>query len=305
MKILYIAGFGRSGSTLLDNILNQVPGVLSVGELRYLWDRGIIEDSLCGCGRPFSKCTFWASIVGRAYGSIGSTDVQHVVKLRERVHVRHGLLNAIPGGEHILAERVAPYAAHVARVYRAIQQETDCEVIVDSSKFPSHGYALDQILDIELYVLHLIRDARAVSFSWMRKKEYEINGGQIIKRQHPLRSAWLWNSWNAVVEARWSRQLSSRYTRIRYEDFVSHPEFTIRHVLKFLDRPVKPLSPLFTADNMVKMGENHAVSGNPSRFKQGAIKLRLDQEWKRDMKLRDKVLVTTLSWPLLKHHDYI
>ena len=41
--VLYVAGAGRSGSTLLDNLLGQIPGFFSAGELRYVWERGLID----------------------------------------------------------------------------------------------------------------------------------------------------------------------------------------------------------------------------------------------------------------------
>ena len=54
--VLYIAGWGRSGSTIMGNILGQLPGFAHVGELSNVWSRGVIEDSLCGCGARFSEC---------------------------------------------------------------------------------------------------------------------------------------------------------------------------------------------------------------------------------------------------------
>lgn len=44
VKVLYIAGWGRSGSTILDNVLGQVEGFFSGGELSYLWERGLSEN---------------------------------------------------------------------------------------------------------------------------------------------------------------------------------------------------------------------------------------------------------------------
>ena len=46
--VLYIAGTGRSGSTVLANILGEVDGVFAAGEVRYLWQRGLKEGRLCG-----------------------------------------------------------------------------------------------------------------------------------------------------------------------------------------------------------------------------------------------------------------
>ena len=66
-KVLYIAGWGRSGSTILDNVLGQVDGFFSAGELMFLWRRGLIEGRLCGCGRPLRDCDVWMHILDRAY----------------------------------------------------------------------------------------------------------------------------------------------------------------------------------------------------------------------------------------------
>ena len=41
-RILYITGWLRSGSTVLGNVLGELPGVLHVGELHYLWRNGIL-----------------------------------------------------------------------------------------------------------------------------------------------------------------------------------------------------------------------------------------------------------------------
>ena len=49
-RVVSIVGPGRSGTTLLGEILGEVPGVFDAGELRWLWRRGLGEDRRCGCG---------------------------------------------------------------------------------------------------------------------------------------------------------------------------------------------------------------------------------------------------------------
>ena len=62
IKILYIAGTARSGSTFLGNILSNKKDFINVGELRYIWDRGIIDNWKCTCHKNFKDCSFWKKI---------------------------------------------------------------------------------------------------------------------------------------------------------------------------------------------------------------------------------------------------
>ena len=68
VPVLFIGGLGRSGSTLVDRVLGQTPGVCSVGELVFLWERGLLANERCGCGEPFDGCPFWKEVGVRAFG---------------------------------------------------------------------------------------------------------------------------------------------------------------------------------------------------------------------------------------------
>lgn len=302
VKVLYIGGTGRSGSTILDNILGQVDGVFSVGELRYLWERGMIDNRLCGCGRPFRECPLWASVLAEAFGATVEVDPRAMIRLQQsRVRSRH-----VP---RLLASRArsAPpppdsYEAQLERLYRAVQRRTGCRVIVDSSKLPSYGRVLQDIPSIELYVVQLVRDPRATAYSWMRKRELRDYGDlRWMQRQPPLKSSGLWGMWNAVAEMFW-RPLDSRYLRLRYEDFVADPQEAVRRVLRLVGEEGAELP--FTGPTTVRLGPTHTVAGNPSRLANGEVELRADSEWVGSMRPKDRNLVTAVTWPLLLRYGY-
>src|SRR5207245_4821641 len=83
--VLYLGGVGRSGSTLVDRILGQVPGLFSGGEIRDLWARGLIENRQCGCGTPFRSCSFWTEVGRRAFGGWDRIDPPGVLLLARSV----------------------------------------------------------------------------------------------------------------------------------------------------------------------------------------------------------------------------
>jgi hypothetical protein len=43
-KVVFIGGYGRSGSTLLDRVLGSIEGLVSAGELSHLWRDGCQEN---------------------------------------------------------------------------------------------------------------------------------------------------------------------------------------------------------------------------------------------------------------------
>lgn len=64
-KIIYIAGLGHSGSTILDMSLGTLPGVTGLGELKTLLDdrtRDSHYTSLCSCGKIATDCPVWKKV---------------------------------------------------------------------------------------------------------------------------------------------------------------------------------------------------------------------------------------------------
>ncbi len=68
LKVLYIAGLGRNGGTLLDRIMGELDGFFSMGEFKFVWQKGMLANELCNCGKPFRECSFWTEVQERAFG---------------------------------------------------------------------------------------------------------------------------------------------------------------------------------------------------------------------------------------------
>src|SRR2546430_17108956 len=81
-RVLYIGGLGRSGTTLLERLLGELPGACALGEVVHLWDRDVRDDERCACGRPFSGCDFWRAVGERAFGGWDRVDVGPGLALR-------------------------------------------------------------------------------------------------------------------------------------------------------------------------------------------------------------------------------
>jgi hypothetical protein len=308
IKVLYITGYSRSGSTILDSILGQTDGFFSTGELYYVWNRNVLDNTVCGCGSPFRECEVWSEVFDAAFGGVDQVDTREMIRLRDlSTRTRYIPLMLIPWGKRLLVSRVARYLESLEKLYRAIQAHTGSRVIVDSSKIPLYGYLLGLLPGIDLYVVHLVRDPRAVSYSWLKRRLLpplpDKDEPIYMDRYSSIKSSLLWNITNATVEALWRRR-PKKYLMLRYEDFVGRPQQSFQRILELVCKKEELPSLPFVAERMIELGPNHTTSGNPSRFKTGKLELRPDKEWAFRMRLWDKALVTLSTLPLLLRYKY-
>ena len=304
-KVLYIAGSGRSGSTILDNILGELDGFVSAGEVRFLWERGMREDRTCACGERFSNCPFWGDVLTRAYGGREAVDPARMIDLLEQGTRARRIPKMIGSAarRHAFVDGLGELSYRLSALYRAIADESGARVIVDSSKLPTYGLVLDQVPGVDLRVVHLIRDPRATAYSWRRKKTLPDTGDErLMQRQGPLKASGLWTLWNTAASAFWRRS-SERYLRLRYEDVIREPRLAIEQIGAFVGEDVAG-SP-FVSDTEVQLTPSHSVAGNPSRFTTGQVTLRPDDEWRTKMRRTDRAVVTTMTWPLLLRYRYV
>jgi hypothetical protein len=294
--VVLLAGSGRSGSTVLANVLGSLDGVFCGGEIRYLWERGLRDDRLCGCGQPFRQCSVWRSVLAEAGCSVEPPDVERIIALSRRAgRVRQVPRLLGPGGERLLGH-LGRYPAELGGLYPAIAAVTGCRLVVDSSKLPAYGWLLDRLPTVELSVVHLVRDPRAAAYSWQRRKPLADGAASpIMQRQSPAKSAALWDVWNATAVALWRD--SGRYLRVGYEDFVRRPRFWTERILALSGHDAD-LDAVFAGERTVRIRPSHTVAGNPDRLRTGEVDLRLDDEWATKMKPRDRAVVSAITGPL-------
>jgi hypothetical protein len=295
MRVLYLAGSGRSGSTLVANVLGQLDGAFAAGELRYLWRRGLVENRPCGCGRPFRDCPVWTEVLS----GLDVPDPAGIAgRLRRRLRLRR-----LPG----MAWRRGAVPPHpddgtLRAVYQALAKRPGVEVVVDSSKLPPYGALLAGLPGVDLRVLHVVRDPRAAAFSWRRRRGLDGPGdAELMSRPPVAKAALLWLAHNAATRLFWSRD-PARYLRVRYEDFVADPAAETRRIAAFAG--LDPGALEFTGPRTVALAATHSVAGNPSRHRTGPVRISADTEWAAGLSRASFALVTALTAPLLLTTGY-
>jgi Sulfotransferase family len=305
VKVLYIGGLGRSGSTLLDRMLGQLPGFFSAGEVRDLWQRGLKENRLCGCGEPFLECPVWAKVGEQAFGGWANVDPEEVQDLARSVD-RHALLPLLvaPKGWPPFARKVQRYGELLGPLFRAIRTVSGSHVVIDSSKAPSTAFLLRHCSDIRLSAVHLIRDSRGVAYSWTKKIARPDTPGRVVYMHQfdPSRIAFRWMTRNAMMEM--LGRLGVPEVRVRYETLVRSPRQEMIRVLHGLDERFDPGDLAFIDGEHVTLRTNHTVMGNPMRMDNGSVQLRVDDQWRTSMAPKHRRLVTVMTRPLLRRYGY-
>jgi len=133
-RVLFLGGLGRSGTTLVERLLGELPGICALGEVVHLWQRDLRDDERCGCGLRFSACTFWQEIGEAAFGGWRHVDVDRIARLRTTVE-RTRYIPRLAGRTlpHALRDAVVEYTSFYTAVYEAAALTSGAKVIVDSS----------------------------------------------------------------------------------------------------------------------------------------------------------------------------
>jgi len=276
-KVLYIAGYGRSGSTVLDVILGNHPEVVSAGELTYLIDEWRTPGRRCACGASYANCEFWKGLPETV--SLSEETAQQVVRrIERRCATVPVLLDALP------EEVKEAYHRFQRGVFSYLMETAEASIVVDSSKSAGDAamrlHTLSQIAGLDVYVLHLVRDGRATMASCVRTGSNWALEGHADSPVFPgMRAAAGWTLANFWVLGL-SRQYvqPDRYLRIHFEDLTTHPARTLDAIGAFVGIDMDGIIDQVTRGDAFEVGHN--VGGNRVR-KKDTIQLRTSSSNRR------------------------
>ena len=308
VKVLYIAGIGRSGSTLVARALGGSAGLTAVGEAMHFFGRGLTNNELCGCGRPVRECPLWGRVADRMRESGVPLPTSEIERLRHRAtEGRHlpALLSPIrtPG----FARKIEAYHGYLSRLYREALRVSGGSALVDSSKNAGYARVLREAPGVDLHLVHLVRDSRGVAHSLQKRTRRPgvrwSNGDELLDRRGPGTAAVFWSAAQLMVES--LGPAASSYVRVRYRDFVRAPGGTLRRILQEVGEFRGPRQLAHVRDGVLELDSQHILAGNPMRDQRGAVALEEDLEWKRELGAARQKVVTALTLPLLSRYGYV
>lgn len=216
LKVLYVMGAGRSGSTILGVALGNCEGVFFAGELdKWLLRRGVPRRS------DAARLGFWEAVRAQVDGAAGLFG--------------HGVQRTLERSSALFRVRDWPrrrrlrerYRDVSAALYEAVADVAGARSIVDTSHYPLRARELQALPDIDLYLVFLARDPRAVVASFARHDVDERSFGTLTT------NAYLWLTYllSLVVFLRHRRD---RRLFLRYEKLVEDPHAVLEQLLDLI-----------------------------------------------------------------------
>jgi hypothetical protein len=305
IKVLYVLGIYRSGTTILSNLLGQMEGFCSVGELRAAWRELRQPGALCGCGQPLTSCNFWVEVLETAFGSLSQATEQSVLMKRwqdtalGQTHTWSRLPAILMSkwSKFPKSQELLNYGSTLTRVYQAVARVSGAQVIVDSSKEATDGALLGFLPEIEPTFVQIVRDPRGVAYSSLQRTTEDMD--RFASWRHSAYAALSWNAGNLAGSAV-RRQDRNRSTMLlRYEDFTADPTGSLERIAALTGVPGR--AP--TEGESVELSPSHTIAGN-ERFRTGAVRIQQDTQWRTKLSALDRATVTALSLPLIERYRY-
>ena len=244
-SIIYIGGYGRSGSTILDIVL-QNAGAGSLGALSNLptW---LKFDHLCSCGEKFSCCSFWKDIEpvlrqhNFGYNLFASFDCSKI----ENKNVKD-----------------------INEFYRVLFEKLPNNgFIIDSSKTTRDTFLRPYRLSkgFNVYFVHVVRDPLAIANSAMQ-------GAGSPERIRVIRNKYfqftkalvLGHITNFMTSFCYRRYFREKYLRVSFESLQNNPQIQLRAIGQLTGLPVEDLIRKIKIRDELTVG--HMLGGNRLRF---------------------------------------
>lgn len=291
MNVIFVLGAARSGSTMLAQALSSHPDCFAAGEICNVW-RHWLAGGVCSCGARVGSCDLWGSVLTSALADHGLHSPSDAEALRlTAARTRYEVLRRVPG----LAVRTREWRAYadlLATVYRGLQSTTGCTTIVDTSKKPVDAAASQSAAST--YLLHLVRDPRAVAAAEKRRHPADLPALELPFVKGVVRSAVDWSWLNIFAAGLVRRAGAARSTTLAYRAVVADLRRELDGIvaavgLDAFDWPI--------ADGCAYFPAGHIVNGNPTRFNTGWVAVRDTSASRPSLSARERMLISVITSP--------
>jgi hypothetical protein len=305
IKVLYIVGAERSGSTLVDTVLGNHPDIVGVGELGQIVKLGYKESERCSCGKVLDDCEFFEQVRALYLARTGDSDFDYYERLRVKYESKRAWPKLLFG--LVKSSEISEYCARTRAILESIAEVSGRPMVLDSSKKFSRLVALSFCREIQIVPIHLVR--HCCGFVYSTKKSQLRTGFAnktvVVKPKPTIMAVLHWNvvNWLSLASLAFLRfrRGQSQWVFTSYETFCDDPETSLRDIGSAINLDMASLA------GRAGGGETfdilHKVGGNLMKYNQ-TLKIRFDDAWKRELPKATRFATWFFSWPLMFFYSW-
>jgi len=323
VKLAYILAASHSGSTLLSILLGSHPQIATIGEMKLSRKAmGDLASYRCSCGEFIRQCRFWHKVkecmvdrgfefdlayAGTDYSAFESRYARRLLGPLYRGKFLENFRDFALGLSPTWVKQFPEIHRRNAALVSTVLEITKAETIVDSSKNALRLKYLLRNPELDVTVIHLIRDGRAVALTYMDPAEFAdaqnpsmrgggMGGDRENERLSMAQAAYQWRRCNEEAENILCCLDRSRWIEVRYEQICTDPDATLKRIWLFLDVN----SSLAVKD--FRSIEQHVV-GNGMRL-DTTSEIRLDERWREVLSERDLRIFHDVAGEMNRQYGY-
>lgn len=302
-EIIYIAGYGRSGSTILDILLGNSTAIVGLGEAARFFPMlaGDIE-SHCICGKTLGCCPFWRGVLGN-YEQHGLRDWSKAASVQRQVEGVRGLIallrgDFLPGGSREVVGHL--YRQYVQTLFTSASKVAGSPMVVDSSKTTwntiGRPLALNRLCRFNVRIVHMIRDGRAVMWAGCKGTNRALTyGPQPVSFWRGYKTTASWALVNLLTLVMRLLFRSNQFVSVTYESLTTKPLLRLSRLSCFLKVDLDEVKEKVESDDRLQVF--HHLGGNRAA-RQSRIHLRVDDEWRVKLPYLCRCVYWLMFWPV-------
>lgn len=295
IKLLYLVSLEYSGSTLVALLLGSHKDIATVGELSGPNPNIKKEEHPCSCGSTTLECPFWRRIEER----LAKKGINYSVFGQDKYwlcsnnrYIRYALTRPvksklIDGLQAAILKRLGRVKAFLkirTLLIREIIEHYSASVFLDTDKETSQLQILRRHPDLDIKVLHLVRDGRGQFASQLRRGRDAVASAQRLAK------------YDISAMALKDIMTPDRYMLLKYEDICSDPKTYLGRIAEFAGLDPQGFPEGFR-------GEDLHVFGNPMirNFTRDIIP---DERWREELDKKDLALFEQIAGKRNELFDY-
>lgn len=156
IRVVYILGLGRSGTTLITSLLNSHKDIVGVGELNNILRQH--DNTRCSCGQVLDQCPFWLNVMNdvKKRATASREEIRNCINRQE---LKKNFFNPFKRIEK-------KYLEINKELYSAISRRSEKNIIIDSSKNIMRYFSIKSLFDTT--TITVIRNPFGVCWSLMK-----------------------------------------------------------------------------------------------------------------------------------------